>query len=262
MQGVGSFPALDIRDAGATRAYVERLQPDHVLLTAALTHVDKCEENPAEAEAINVRGTENVARACRAVQAGMTFLSTDYIFNGRSGPYAEEDPPDPLSVYGRNKLDGERIVASLVDRHLIIRTMVVYSCLAGSVNLFMQILDRAQKGEPITQPDDQWVNPTQAVNLAQALGELLETGQTGVFNLAGTTRLTRDEFARRIVARLGFDPAGVRGVPTAELRQKAPRPLNSGLKTDKAQAVLKQHPLWNLEEALEYTLGQRPCAKL
>lgn len=256
MAGVDGLPALDMRDAGATLAYIERLRPDHVVLTAAMTHVDRCEEKPDEAEAINVRGTENVARACRSVGAGMTFFSSDYIFDGHDGPYAEDARPNPLSVYGRNKLEGERIVSTLVERHLIVRTMVVYSYLAGSLNLFMQILERVKKGEPITQPGDQWVNPTQAANLAQSLGELIEDGRTGIYNLCGTTRLTRDEFARRIVARLGGDPAGVRGVATDELKQKAPRPLASGLKTDKALGVLKQHPLWDLETALEFSCSQ------
>lgn len=254
--GLPGLPALDIRDRDATLNCLQKLRPEQVVLTAALTHVDRCEERPDESEAINVRGTEHVARACRAVEAGLTFLSTDYIFDGRSGPYLESDPPHPLSVYGRHKLAGEQIVASWVDRHLIARTMVVYSYLVGTTNLFMQIYERSRKGEPVTQPNDQWVNPTQAVDLVKALAELIEAGQTGTFNLTGTTRLTRDDFARRVVKRLGLDPDLVRGVPTSDLRQKAPRPLNSGLVTDKAVSVLRTHRLWDLDAALDFTLGQ------
>ncbi len=253
--GLPDLPALDITNAAATQDLIARLRPEQVVLAAALTHVDRCETEPALSEAINVRGVDHVARACDRLGAGLTFFSSDYVFDGAAGPYAEDAEPRPLSVYGRHKLEGERIVAR-VTRHLILRTMVVYSYQPGTPNLFMQIHERLRKGEPITQPDDQWVNPTQAVSLARAAGELVETGRTGTFHLAGTTRLTRDEFARRVVRALGGDPAGVRGVPTSELGQPAARPLNSGLLTAKAQAVLRAHPLWDLDAALKFTLGQ------
>lgn len=259
---VRNLPALDIRDQAAVIRHLELIRPDQVILAAALTHVDLCEEKPALAEEINVRGTENVARACQRIQAGLTFFSSDYIFDGQSGPYAEDDPPNPLSVYGRTKLAGEKIVSGLVDRWLIIRTMVVYSYLPGSLNLFMQLLERARAGEPVSQPGDQLVNPTQAVNLVRALIELVEGGHTGVFNLAGRTRLGRDAFARRVLDELGYDAREVKSILTADLKQKAPRPLASGLNTDKAQAALKTNRLWELDVALDYTLSQMPAEEL
>ncbi|MEW6516901.1 MAG: NAD(P)-dependent oxidoreductase [candidate division FCPU426 bacterium] len=256
LQGLKGLPALDIRDPGAVDRYLESRRPEYVILTAALTHVDKCEDIPDEAERINVRGAEHVAQACRRLDAGLAFFSSEYVFNGRSGPYRETDPTQPESVYGRTKLAGEQVVAALVPNHLIVRTTVVYSYLPGSVNFFMQVLQRAQNREPITVPSDQIGNPTQAVNLAQALGELIEDGRTGVYNLVGTSRVGRDAFARRILEKLGFDPGQVTAVPTASLKQKALRPLAAGLVTDKAQSVLKRHPLWDVERALDFTLAQ------
>ncbi len=256
--GVQNMPALDIRDRAAVERYLENLRPEYVVLAAALTHVDYCEEHPDEAEASNVRGTEHVAQACHRLGAGLTFFSSDYVFDGQAGPYREEDATHPLSVYGHTKLEGERLVADLVPNHLIVRTMVVYSYLPGSVNLFMQLLTRARENQPITQPGDQMVNPTQAVNLARAIGELLDQGRTGIYHLAGTTLLSREAFARAVLQKLGFDPASVSAVTTAELKQKAPRPLRSGLLTDKAQAVLQSQPLWDLDQALSYTVSQMP----
>jgi dTDP-4-dehydrorhamnose reductase len=256
LQGVGNLPPLDIRQPHAVREHLRRLAPDYVILAAALTHVDYCEEHPDEAEAINVLGTEHVAQVCQTLGAGLTFFSTDYIFDGRSGPYGEDEAPNPLSVYGRTKLAGERIVADRIKNHLIVRTMVVYSHLIGSLNLFMQLQQHVLQGEAITQPSDQWINPTQAVNLAKVLAELLEAGRTGAFNLAGTTRLTRLDFAKKVVTALDGNPRVVKSLTTAELAKKAPRPLNSGLKTEKAQAVLKDNRLWDLDTALDYTIEQ------
>lgn len=256
LEGIAGLPPLDIRDAGAVDRFFGAHRPEYVILTAALTHVDKCEELPELAEAINVRGAEHVAQACRRLDAGLAFFSSEYVFDGRSGPYRETDPTRPESVYGRTKLAGEQIVASLVPSHLIVRTTVVYSYLPGSVNFFMQVLQRAQQGEPITVPADQLGNPTQAVNLAQALAELIEGGHRGIFNLVGTTRVGRDVFARRILEKLGRDVQPVTAVPTSSLKQKAPRPLVAGLVTDKAQTILRKHPLWDLERSLDFTVRQ------
>jgi len=256
LYAVNSLASLDIRDRDTVISYFQAVKPDHVILTAAMTHVDKCEEQPEEAEAINVQGTRNVAEACQALNAGMTFFSTDYVFDGHAGPYDENDTPNPQSVYARTKLAGEEIVARLLKNYLIVRPMFVFSYLPDSMNFFMQILNRVRKGEPITVPSDQIGNPTQAVNLVRAVGELIEYGATGVYHTVGTTRLGKADFARRIVEKLGCDPKIVKAITTAECRQKAPRPLNSGLKTDKAQALLKVNKLWDLDTALDYTLSQ------
>jgi dTDP-4-dehydrorhamnose reductase len=256
LHGEGGFPVLDICCGQDVENALAHFHPDHVVLAAAFTAVDQCEQRPDLAEAVNARGPENVARACREIGAGLTFFSTDYIFDGAHGPYTETDEPRPLSVYGRTKLAGEAAVAAHVENHLIVRTMVVYSYLPGSLNLFMQVRARLEKGEPISGPSDQLINPTQAVNLAQTLGELIEEKQTGVFNLAGTTRLPRDEFIRRLVERLGGDPAQVTSRLTSEFKQPALRPLQSGLVLDKAQSVLRKNRLWDLDTALTYTLSQ------
>jgi dTDP-4-dehydrorhamnose reductase len=255
--GVDGFPALDIQNPSAVTDFLDHRRPDHVILTAALTHVDRCETEPGLAEAINVKGTEQVAKACRAIGAGLTFFSTDYIFDGQTGPYQETDTPNPLSVYGRTKLEGEKIVAGLLEDYRIVRTMVVFSYLPGSLNIFMQIKERLEKNLPIAAPSDQMINPTHALNLAQATAELIENKQTGIFNIAGTTRLLRDAFTRQVVSSFGGNPDAVTSITTADLKQKARRPLNSGLKTDKAQQVLKHYPLWDLDYALQVAQKQR-----
>ena len=89
MNGVENLPRLDIRDVAATNKYISEMRPQHVILTAALTNVDQCETEPTLAEAINVQGAENIARACQATDAGVTFFSSEYVFDGEAGPYSE-----------------------------------------------------------------------------------------------------------------------------------------------------------------------------
>ncbi|MCD4813024.1 dTDP-4-dehydrorhamnose reductase [bacterium] len=257
LQGMDGLQQVDICDLNAVEQHLKEVRPDYVILTAAMTHVDRCEELPEAAERINVKGTENVANVCKAMNAGMAYFSTDYVFDGVEGPYAEEDKPYPLSVYGKTKLQGEMIVRNTVANHLIIRPMFIFSYLPGSMNFFMQISQRLDKGEPITVPDDQLGNPIEAGNLAAALGELIERQCTGIYHLAGLSRVSKAAWARQIVSGLGQDPNCVRMVATSELGQRAPRPLNSGLKTEKAQQVLRENPLWNLGQALIYACTQR-----
>lgn len=258
MLGIKGFPPLDIVNEAATIDYIKQLRPDYVILTAAMTNVDGCEVDPEKAKKINVEGARHVAQGCQAVKAGCAYFSSEYVFDGQNGPYAEDDQPNPQSVYGQTKLAGEQQVAQLVENHLIIRTTVVYSYLPDSVNFFMQLLNRVRKNEPIRVPGDQIGNPTQAENMAAALIELIERQQTGIFNLVGTTRIGRDGFTRKILDQLGYPDKSIEVVSTAALNQKAPRPLNAGLKTDKAQAVLTRHPLWDLEHALKATINQLP----
>jgi dTDP-4-dehydrorhamnose reductase len=252
--------SLDIRDEAAVEKSLLSHRPHYVWLAAAMTHVDGCEAKPAEARAVNVEGPRHVALACKRIGAGLGFFSSDYVFDGVSGPYAETDPVRPLSVYGRTKYEAEQVIAGILKNYLLIRTMFVFSYLPGSVNFFMQILDRVSQGQAIQAPNDQWGNPTHADNLAQACVELMEKCASGLFHLAGLTRLHKAEWAQRIVAAL-HGKSQVQEMTTAEFKQAAARPLASGLRVEKAQALLKKHGLWDWETALAHTLKQMPASK-
>ncbi len=248
--------ALDITDKNATAGLIKSVQPDHVILTAALTNVDGCEEHPDKAYRINTEAPVHLAKCCREQGAGLTFFSTEYVFDGKNGPYSEADEPHPLSVYGRSKWEAEQQITAILEKPLIIRTTVVFSYLPGSVNFFMQILKRARQQEPITVPNDQIGNPTHAYNLAGAALELVEQSQTGLFNLVGTSRVGREEFAKKILEKFNFTHTQVSTLSTKELHQKAARPLQAGLKTEKASLLLVRNPLWSLDQALDFTVAQ------
>ena len=229
---------LDIADHAATARAVKEASADWIFCPAALTHVDYCEEHPDEALRVNRDAAATAARAAASAGAGFVFYSTEYVFDGTAGPYAEDDPVNPLSHYGRSKLEGERAVTAANPRSLVLRTTVVYGPEPQGKNFVYQLLRRGRAGERMTIPVDQVSSPTYNVDLAAASVELVERGLTGVYHVAGSAVLDRFAFARLACDVFGLDPALLEPVTTASLRQRAARPLQAGLRVDRARAAL------------------------
>jgi len=241
---------LDVRDKNSVELLVRKIMPDVVVDTAALPHVDYCQEHEDESHAINVEGTRNVAEACAKFGCGMVFISTDYLFDGKEGPYSEYHKPNPINVYGRHKLEAEGAIAETLEDYLIARTTVVYGWEKEKKNFAARTVDNLRSGKPMKVPSDQWGNPTYAENLAEALKELVEKRGRGVYNIAGSGYCTRLEFALKIAEVFKLDASLISGVDTRSLKQKAPRPLKGGFRIDKAKRELKTH-LLSMEEGLK-----------
>src|SRR3970282_1682582 len=197
---------LDITDAARVRACVERPRPAVIFLTAALTHVDYCEDHPHEAFAINVEGPRAVAEAAGALDAQLVFYSTEYVFDGKAGPYDEEDPPSPLSVYGQSKLAAERTICDTIENALILRTAVVFGWDSKSTNFAMWVYRKVRSGERMTITMDQFGNPTLAEYLAEVSLTLAQRGAGGVFNVVGADLVPRYDFALALVKLFGCSP--------------------------------------------------------
>lgn len=229
---------LDIRSATAVDRLCESAQPATIYLAAGLTNVDYCESHPEESYAVNVTGAGNVVQAANRVGATVVFFSSDYIFNGVSGPYGEDDTPDPLSVYGHHKVLAELVVSEVAHHWLIVRTTVVYGWERQGKNFVYRLRQALQQRQPITVPTDQLSSPTYAPTLASTVLQLVKASATGVFNVAGTSLASRYEFACEIAAALGHETALIQPSPTHALGQVAQRPLKAGLRVDKVQAAL------------------------
>ncbi len=242
--------ALDVRDPAAVRGLVDELHPEIILHPAAQPHVDWCEDHVQESFDVNVAGTRNVAQAARDAGARYVFFSSDYVFDGTAGPYREDAPTGPLNVYGRHKLEAERAIAAILPNHLIVRVCGVYGFEAQGKNFVMALLARAQRREPMNVPSDQWGTPTYADNLAAAVRELADSTPRGIYHLVGPTCLDRVSFARLACDVFGLDAGFLRPRTTAELGQRAPRPLRGGLDAAKARAVLTT-PLLEPRRGLE-----------
>lgn len=262
-RSAGDLIPLDLAVPSTVNSAFEAVRPDAAVLCSALTHVDKCEENPALAEKINAEGPRIAAECCRRFDSRLVYLSTEYVFDGVSGPYSEEDAPNPISVYGKTKLCGEKAVLGLGKAALVVRTTVVYSYNPASKNFIMQLISLLGKGEKMNVPYDQYSNPTYAPDLAGAITELLRLEKSGIYNVVGKDLLSRYDFAVRACGILGLDASLLVPRKTAELGQKAPRPLRAGLKTGKLlretgkvpsgidRGVERVRMLWKKEKALK-----------
>ncbi|HSM93678.1 MAG TPA: SDR family oxidoreductase [Anaeromyxobacteraceae bacterium] len=240
----------DLGDGRSVEAALRDFRAEAVLHAGAATDVDGCERDPALAWRVNVGGTEQVSRACAALGARLVAVSTDYVFDGEAGPYAEEDVPNPRGVYARTKRCGEEAALLLAPDCAVARVAVVYSGQPGARPTFAtQVVEKLSRGEVVKAFSDQYVTTTLAASgAAMCLELLLETDYRGVLHASDATVLDRVDFARRVAASFGL--AGeIVPVKTAEVKLPAPRPLRGGLKVDRAAALLRNKPL-TIDEAL------------
>jgi dTDP-4-dehydrorhamnose reductase len=221
---------LDVGDRDAVLQAVTSLSPDVVVHAGAWTAVDACEGDPDRAYRANALATRHVAEGARLAGAHVLYLSTDYVFDGRSpAPYREWDETGPLSVYGRSKLGGERELLALLPGAAIVRTS--WLCGVHGDNMLKTVLRLAGAGGPMAFVDDQRGCPTFTEDLAGMIVRLVTARLPGIFHVTNQGPTTWFDFARDVVAAAGLDPAMVRPIPTSELipRRPAPRPANSVL---------------------------------
>lgn len=240
-----SLVHLDCADSKAVDALLRIQKPDAVIHAAGWTWVDGCEDDPARAFAENAEQPARLAETCRKLGCRFACLSSSYVFDGQAGPYAEDATPHPINVYGRSKLQAEQdIEKASVGEALLLRVICVYGKETQGKNFAYQILRAMEGGHVLSLPDDQRGNPTYAGDIARWLIQLLVRRAVGVWHLAGPSPdCTRPEWAQRIVS--AFQAAGVKCHPqfsikpvhTAELKQRAMRPLQAGLLTPKADAL-------------------------
>lgn len=226
----GIYPELDITDLATVRRQLERIRPTHIIHTAAFTAVDNAEKDPLTAMAVNGEGTKNLAFFARELGAELVYLSTDYVFDGRKEEgFVETDTPNPINVYGRSKLAGERAVQTLCDRHKIVRTSWLNGLGGVSNRHFIETMLRiAETRSTLSVVNDQRGCPTFTFDLAPTLVELLDVNDFGVFHITGSGWCTWFDFAVR-----SFELAGVKvdvkPVTSDQFRSLAERPRCSVL---------------------------------
>lgn len=201
-----------------------------VFLTAALTNVDYCEQHPDESRKTNLEGPLRIAKWCAGNGARFVFFSSDYVFDGVDGPYGEDSVPLPVNVYGRHKLEAEHAIADVLpDVHLIIRTTVVFGPEHARKNFAVRLVDQLRMGRSVSVPDDQIGTPTWSIDLAEHALELDERKSTGIVHVAGSSRVSRYDFALRAAEMFSLDASLISRCDTPSLHQPARRPMNAGL---------------------------------
>ncbi len=238
---------------------VESLRPSGVLHAAAMTDVDACELNPADAWVLNVRAVDACAMACRKIGARLTALSTDYVFDGeKEGGYLEDDAPNPRGTYARTKRAGEEAALLLASDRAVCRVAVVYSGYKDAKRTFaVAVTEDLLAGKQVKAFSDQVVSPTLADNAAEMVIGVHRSGEQGVFHCAGATALSRVEFCRALARKVGASPDLIVPTRLAELKLPAPRPHRCSLRVDKVKKLLGPHVPLPLEAALDRFLAER-----
>tara|TARA_B100000686_G_scaffold340246_1_gene415646 strand:+ start:122 stop:1042 length:921 start_codon:yes stop_codon:yes gene_type:complete len=247
----GSYSKLDLSDPVALNHFLAKKKPDWVIHTAAWTDVDGCEGNPSMARRTNLDLVQNLVEISSTLAVRVVQLSTDYVFDGRKGPYAEDDKPHPLSHYGRIKLESEQAVLVGEPGGLVVRTLWLYGHTKGvRRNLVTWPLEAIANGKALKIANDQWGNPTFALDAANAILELCKKNCRGLYHVGGADFMTRLQLVQKLVSVFGCDEtAMISSVKTADLNQDAVRPLRSGLLTQKLELELKR-PTVGLSEGL------------
>jgi dTDP-4-dehydrorhamnose reductase len=252
---------VDICHGAAVESALARLDPETVFNAAAYNQVDVAEKEPQAAYLVNALAVRNLALACRQVDARLVHFSTDYVFDGAARhPYAEDDPTHPLGAYAVSKLAGELYAQAYLDRALIVRTSGVFGLggLTSARGNFVELMLRlAISGKPIRVVEDHVASPTFAPLLASRTLDLVESGQAGVFHVAGGTPISWFQFARLIFETAGLQPA-LLATNEREYRTTARRPRYSALSNAKMERV-GLAPMPPLARALEQYFALRPA---
>jgi len=231
---------LDIQNKILVRNVIDLVRPDIIINAAAMTNVDGCERNPVLAKEVNIAGVENL---CESFDGKLIHLSTDYVFDGTSGPYSESDIVNPISVYGETKLAAERIVLAYDENHLIIRGNVIYGDSQNTKASFLNwVVHSLKNKETIHVVNDQFNNPTWTESMADVIALCCENELSGIWHWGDGDLLSRYEFAIKIADAYELDSSLIQPISTKELNQLAPRPLKSGLKPDQLAQTLNIFP--------------------
>jgi dTDP-4-dehydrorhamnose reductase len=237
-----AYPGLtrvDGADLPGAAAWLRSRRPDVVFFPAGFTYVDGCQRDPARARAANLDQPLNLARVAADLGARLVYFSTDYVFDGTSGPNAEADPTHPINVYGQAKLEAEHaLFDALGDALLIARTSWVFGPERQGKNFAYQLVRTLREGRPLVCPTDQASNPSYGPDVAEAVVSLVEQGHSGLLHVAGPEVLPRDQFARTLAEGFGLDAGLIVGKSTEELGQETPRPLRGGLQTGRLESIL------------------------
>jgi len=235
--------SCDITNREKTKSAVYDFCPDYILNLAAYTNVDLSEVEREKAWKANVKAVEYLVEAARNIDAHIIHISSDYIFDGKNGPYNEDAVPNPVGYYGRTKLASENVLKMNGVINTILRTNVLYGVAINHNSDFVNWLVNAlRKNESVRIVTDQINNPTFTDDMVQAISKVIEFRKTGIYNIGGKEFISRYEFTHIISDFFNLDKSLITPIKTEELNQKARRPLKSGLITLKAESELGYKP--------------------
>lgn len=247
------FYNIDITDEKEVFRNLNTINPDIVLLSAAMTNVDLCEMQKELASKINTQGPINIVKACEKINCKLVFVSTDFVFDGRReiGRYTEKDCPNPLSYYGKTKLAAELAIKASEAEYLICRTAVLYGWNKERLNFITWVIHELRKKNEIRIVTDQINNATFAPNLSHMIIKLIQKGAKGIYHTAGKTPLNRYQMALKCAEIFNLNKNLI--VPIDHFEQITSRPKNAALSVEKIQEKIgSELKIFDLEDGLKY----------
>lgn len=243
---------VDITRGTDTSRFILRERPDVIVNCAAFTNVDACETQRTEAFGVNASGAKNIALAGKETGARLIHISTDFVFDGtKNEPYVETDQPNPVSQYGKSKLEGELAIQEISDAYTIIRTAWLYG--HGKKNFVTTIRDIGNRNGSVSVVTDQCGSPTYTADLSHAIWMIISRNLQGIYHVANTGTCSRYEWARKIFELTG-DQVSVYPLKTGDYKRAATVPQNSSLNCLK-YATASGHTMRPWQEALKEYLG-------
>jgi dTDP-4-dehydrorhamnose reductase len=238
------FRSMDIEDRQSVDTVIDTVKPHHIIHTAAMTQVDDCELDHAVCDRANVDAVQYIVNAAERNNSHLVHISTDFIFNGKEGPYDEQGVADPLSYYGNAKWKGELIVQQSKLRWAILRTVLVYGIVdnMSRSNIVLWAKGALEKGKPINVVDDQFRSPTLAEDLADGCILAVDHNATGIYNISGKDQFAIIDLVREVADHYGLDKSLINPVSSETLNQPAKRPPVTGFILDKARRELGYEP--------------------
>ncbi|MBW8683701.1 SDR family oxidoreductase [Chitinophaga rhizophila] len=247
-----TYEATNLRDATSVKHLLDKHQPDIIIHAAAMTQVDDCERNKDLCWDTNVAATRYLLKAAEKHNAFIIFLSTDFVFDGLQGPYAEDAAVNPISYYGSSKVAAENMVRGSSLPWAIVRTVLVYGIAADSKrsNIITWVKNNLEQGKKLKVVDDQWRTPTLVQDLAAGCKLVADKNATGIFHISGNETLTPYQMAVQTADYFKLNTQLLEKVDAKSFTQPAKRPAKTGFVIDKAVNELGYAP-HSFEEGLE-----------
>ena len=233
---------LDLTDLVKIKQIMQKIKPDIVIHLAAMTNVDLCETEKDLAHTINAKATEVLANESARINTFFVYVSTDYVFDGKKGLKNEGDIPHPLGYYGKTKLEGEMSLNNLASNWAIARTSTPFGIHLKKKSFPLWVKENLESNKKIKVLTDQYTSPTYVPNLSKMIIEIAIKQINGIIHLAGSTRISRYDFAVMIAEKLGLDKALLLKAKTEDMDWKAKRPKDSSLDVTKATEILNEKP--------------------
>lgn len=239
-----TYLSLDVTDLQSVNRVIDDVKPDVIINTAAMTNVDACELNKAKCWKINVEAVKYLVNASLKYDAHFIHLSTDFVFDGESGPYSETDEPNPLHYYAESKLASEKIVSETSSNYAILRTIIIYGITdnMSRSNLVLWSKGEIEKGNTIRVVNDQYRSPTLAEDLAEGCISVADKNAQGIYHLSGPETNSILELVYKVADYYNLDKSKIIPVTSESLNQPAKRPLKTGFIIEKAKKELNFNP--------------------